>query len=1237
LDLTTASTSSGNRDIIEYKRQDNQSLKGEYYIAISAYTYSYYSLYYFTSSSAAETESYIMSLGSIYTDSISKAVKKIYSFTSSMDNTTPHVVVLSSLNCDITFSRLDSAGTPTATLARQERASQEIRIKDSAADDFRYSYTINKMDSSADTNLCLVHLSANVVREELLLNEGIPHQVTLNEQLTSFNYIYPHVTRETGVVFSLFSDKGAGYNLNLYISFKGKVEGPDHKKMLVMYKGNQSHIFASKESLESSCPLYPCFIHLKLEIEKHGTELPLEDLTYKIIMTSNNNKPVYIDADKVTEGTQPAGVARFYRTDLSKGQTGEVSIHTKSGTIKAFAKIIAKDALPEPNSTYENVRLPYAENYQLKMDDHTGIIKFTEKHTSNCDAGCTMYISVYTEKYESFNDYLINYSITVRLSAVKLKLGHEHSGILSGSSMVNYYSVEIDKDTDELIIYTEHTNHIEMWINFGTDLPTENKNDWAVKFYSRDVEPNYKEKFVIKISEDILRSKGITNLKGQTFTIGLESIIDGDNFYSLFVVANDSQSVKKDPHILPYGSYTPCSTAIDDDFCLYVIYNIENEDDLLLYAKQSKIHNTGVKLSIYASVVSKSEYHQDNYPTKLGDFKYNSKGLVNTEFLILKGTELSDYKNKVIVVALHSTKQTSLTLFSSVHQMSLTILHTPIIGKPYLVFLEKMKKTEFQFSSDHYMVDVERIFGEGNFGLSGNRDYNFNISGHRPQYRLVLNTADRVSFQTDDKVAFFLVFRSKSDFYNIHIGKAYHFVILGASFPIDYKFPLLQDATNDNVFNIQIEKASPKFGEVKDVVLDLSYEEIGMGTNKTWTSDYVKSTQSGSLVFTNEKDHDDYESNLGYKNRTGIIRVKQIDDKADSTYDLLILNVILFPQNDGNLPLPKNKYINGKIINKEILGKGDYFNQHVYKLSRDHNKENFILVELSSCLGEIDFYIGEYINMQVHNVTKHEYKRRDSYGKSIIELNLNNNDADAFLIIYGKNPSYVDGQYVYSYVVRYNSYIDGNEYDTYNLAGQSLVAYSESDAQFELKWGSVTTKDDNNNDILLRSRYLVKLIGSDSYTDNINSICYTYGIEKYYRQKSSHIRDGDRIVISKNDLIDGQGYFVSIVATTDETSDHTMLAYNPVQLRNDSRIYGYPFWIIMALAFCTMVLILFLMILYKKYRSTKLRLDFEVNDVRGMSSVDRSENEMRSIQEIKGKPGRYMNLNESVVTKNMQP
>jgi hypothetical protein len=88
-----------------------------------------------------------------------------------------------------------------------------------------------------------------------------------------------------------------------------------------------------------------------------------------------------------------------------------------------------------------------------------------------------------------------------------------------------------------------------------------------------------------------------------------------------------------------------------------------------------------------------------------------------------------------------------------------------------------------------------------------------------------------------------------------------------------------------------------------------------------------------------------------------------------------------------------------------------------------------------------------------------------------------------------------------SYVVRYNSYINSNEYDTYSLDNQGQVLLKlKEDNTFEFIWGSVSTQDDDNTQLLIKANYLIKLIPAGPYSNNIKSICYSHGIESYERQ-----------------------------------------------------------------------------------------------------------------------------------------
>jgi hypothetical protein len=1169
-DNPLASTSTSNRDIIEFNKSSGD-ITGVYYIQVRAYAFSYYSIYWYTNNRDKDLDKDAVGLveGMIYTDYIDNVNKTIFVFDNDIESLNKtHIVSFSSANCNVTFQLLDENNNVVSELYQQDRTSQDVRKH--GDNSFRYTYDIVNSDgfNSVTNQSCIVYISSVSQGNELLLNEGIPHQVTLGWDIDEYFYVYPHVSDEEAFMLSIYYDQGLNHYLKAYISFKEELsDGSPNApyESLTLYHVNQDHILITKDELKKNCLVYPCNIHIKIKAEKFQEDTLALDLTYRVLAKSLNKKPVYVNPNEVEEGSQPPGVIQYYTTDIAKNQKGEVSIRTKSGSVRAFARIIRKDLNEtEINADYGNIRLPTDVDFDLRMETNRGYIKWDATQSGKCDQGCSMYIAVYSDKYESFENYLIKYALTVRLDAVQLKLGLENSGLLDFRSNINYYTINVDKDSDEMVIYTEHTNNIELLVNLGDELPTSEKNDWKIDFLTREVEPNYKEKFVIKLSDN--KFKGITSLRNQTFTIALKSLKPGtDNHYSLYVQTVNSKAKAIEPMILPFGSYTPCTTTKDDDICLYVINDLQNSDSMLLYAQQNKHHNTGIKLTIHAKIMQKTDFYLNYFDfSDLSVYPFSGDSMVNSEYLHIQGEDISDYRNKVIIIAVHSTKMTSMTLYSSLHQLTDVTLHTPIINRPYLVYLGKTHKSEFQFNTANYLVDIDRVVGDGEFSIAGNAEYTFSINKHRPKYKVDLNKTDKILFTTPSLIAFFLTYKNKFADYNLHLGSSYHFVILGGSFPMRFSFPLRQEQTNDNIFNLFVEKAIHENPDKeKDLLLYLKYSEINdspKSLNRTWVSEYVKSVQTGSLVFTNEATNDATDS-ISF-NKTGYVNVWETDKiglSKTNVYDLLVLNVVLFPQNDGHSALPKNTYIKGQIAYTE--GEAETLKRHIYILSRDHNKETFILIELSSCLGEVDFYIGELEGHSVRNATRHEYRHVDSYGKTLIELKLNSAEADAFLVIHMKTPVMFKDKPTAHYVLRYNSYADGNEYDTYNLDHQGVLIHDDVGDDFEFKWGSVSTLDEHNVDVMVKSSYLFKIIPKNEYEDNYKSICYSYGIEKYHRQVSSNRRGGDTMLLGKDYFTPGVDYFVALVATTDETTDKTLLSYTPVQLKVNAGLAAVPIWV----------------------------------------------------------------------------
>ena len=130
---------------------------------------------------------------------------------------------------------------------------------------------------------------------------------------------------------------------------------------------------------------------------------------------------------------------------------------------------------------------------------------------------------------------------------------------------------------------------------------------------------------------------------------------------------------------------------------------------------------------------------------------------------------------------------------------------------------------------------------------------------------------------------------------------------------------------------------------------------------------------------------------------------------------------------------------------------------------------------------------------------------------------------------------------------------------------------------------------------------------------------------RYYKKKS-HSADVDSLEISKYELIPNKKYFLTVVAITDDLNDDTMLAYNPTQIM----IIEDEINVIMIIIPIIIVVILLIVLyfIYRKYRITKLRLDYEVSDIRNLANIPKSDSEMKIVHAMREKE-KYTNLTES--------
>jgi len=78
-----------------------------------------------------------------------------------------------------------------------------------------------------------------------------------------------------------------------------------------------------------------------------------------------------------------------------------------------------------------------------------------------------------------------------------------------------------------------------------------------------------------------------------------------------------------------------------------------------------------------------------------------------------------------------------------------------------------------------------------------------------------------------------------------------------------------------------------------------------------------------------------------------------------------------------------------------------------------------------------------------------------------------------------------------------------------------------------------------------------------------------------------------------------------------KTPSNEVLAYRPIEVYFESP--AIPLYLIIIIVIFIITLLYLVYYFYKKYRLTKKVLEYEVNDVRNMSTIPRTETEMKNV------------------------
>jgi len=174
------------------------------------------------------------------------------------------------------------------------------------------------------------------------------------------------------------------------------------------------------------------------------------------------------------------------------------------------------------------------------------------------------------------------------------------------------------------------------------------------------------------------------------------------------------------------------------------------------------------------------------------------------------------------------------------------------------------------------------------------------------------------------------------------------------------------------------------------------------------------------------------------------------------------------------------------------------------------------------------------------------------------------------------------------------------------IVRSNLLTYENNNStSIKLKWSEINSLDASYNITKEPFRFVVFATEEESDYDKMQSVCF---LSSYlYLAK---IRSDNASAIVGN-LESGKKYYMNVIAINYLTDQG--IAFTPIEITFISSDGGIPFFIIIIFVALILGLMFLVYHFYKKYVITNEILKYETSDVRNMSTLPKSESELKTI------------------------
>ena len=926
----------GNKEFYLLYNLDTESkgntLKGIYYIKVTATANSYYSIYYYYLNEIGE-KIYLPS-GELQMEIISNfTLKQEFAFKNrNIQQESAYFITTLALNCDLRF-----------IFNGKEYLTRENTFKIKKGDegyDSVYDLTVEfvKHDAGTDEDIpCMIYFVGNEDYEstkEIVLNEGVSHTMFLDDTFKTVSYLYPYFPKfdsdETeNIVISVNKISEGDLDLRYQLNF-----GPVTTVRVANY--NRQIVISGKD-IATYCKDELC--RIRIQVTMANPSITGQVIEYDIIAFGVNSIPIYLTRGEYRLDVVKKDKYQYYITETAD-EYSEAVVNFKKGNGFAIAKIFNRD--PEEGEVEDpdylrKYKLPiYDENDKdlIHMDYYNKKFVFDEQMTAHCkEKGCVIIIGVSTlqESENANNEYAIYYRTDNTM--VDLPDNEYAFGSLSVNTEEvehDFYTSIIQKDSDRVIVNLD-TDNSNLYITVNKEgKPSASNADFVLTSTNSFLE--------LREKDSILGGK---KLKGSVLRFGVGPSDDSkkyfDTYYNFKVITPERDL----PTIVTADTSQneECYVSNDGNKCYFIVPVYKYNSLTYLYFHGYNEKDTSAKITFYINVVNMEMYDKLTNKDEIGkliptetNYNMTSETRFDSDSILIN----VDGKNNdlYVLVTVKSSKSGKINFLTSYYLPPESYTMRP--NSDELFYLQPGKNSSMVvFGEDLYYVEVVLVEGVGvasinNFQYAlltdeGSKSVAFIVQPTKENTQLSLTATPYSPF------AYFVRYKKRTTDENdnldqIQYANTHYIKYTKNFFPISYYMPVEaadKDITDINV-NVRIallEKSETSYDDsfvFKGYLVDGDFirerkksKDAQLPSSTVEASCvYDSATRIGQAIFKAE----DIKAMSSEKKRYLYVVLEQ-DTGNLNTYDFVNTKVTTMPVRGASIDseIPRNEYYFGSI------------------------------------------------------------------------------------------------------------------------------------------------------------------------------------------------------------------------------------------------------------------------------------------------------------------------------------